>query len=223
MPGARFALDLSTATPNEVYWGDFGVLPRRVEARVAPIAWADVGLDFGWLDAGAELRFGLPASPERSLAGNLALGGRSGKLGLFDDTRDTWSLYARLEAYPELHSSVKRPNARGHVARTTGRLVSALGLDTGAFYRGESYDQSDDAESFGPPEQHRVDRELRLEAAAGYHLMLPRHSDKQMLWIQATVQPYAVLHKAKPSGHTWGMVVVLTGGLYVVFLDPDAH
>lgn len=220
MPGARLAFDLSTATPNEVYWGDLGVLPRRAEVRIAPIAWADVGLDLGWLDAGAELRFGLPASPERLLAGNLALGGRSGKLGLFDDTEDTWSLYARLEAYPELHSSAKRPDARGHVARTTGRLVSAVGLDTGAFYRGESYDRSDAPASFGPPEHHRVDHELRLEAAAGYHLMLHRHSDKYT-WIQATVQPYTVLHKARPSDHIWGMVVVLTGGVYVPFLDSD--
>ncbi len=219
IPGARVGTDYSTAAPGEVVWGDVGVLPRRVELRIAPFGWADVGADLGWIDAGLDVRFGLPAAPERWLPSNLALGVRSGQFGIFKDTKPTRSYWGRIEAYPLLHTSLQPANAQGNGGgRTAGRAVAAVGLDLGDFYRDVSHKPAyDEPHEFGPFETPHIDHELRLEVAVGYHLMTRRNA-----WFQATVQPYAVL-SSDTTRHTWGMLVALSGGLFLPFVTAEAR
>jgi hypothetical protein len=82
-PGAEIALDYSyaygqgaavledgsrTSGRADYYWTELAVIPRRLEARVSPVAWMDVGGQIGWVDGGADLRIGLPARPGDSRA-----------------------------------------------------------------------------------------------------------------------------------------------------------
>lgn len=211
-PGLSLGGDFATATPDEVLWGDVGVFPRRVEARIAVTSWLDLGGDLGWLDAAADVRVGLPAAPERLFAFNLAAGHRTGELGLFKDAKRARSYWVRLEAYPLLHSSTQPHGGDIDRASTTsGRAVSAIGLNRGTFYHDHAYQPDPDDEGWGPPEHSHYDDELRLEVAAGYHFR-GRHNT----WIQAVVQPYAVIDGDAPK-HFWGLMIVLNGGAFIPF------
>ena len=92
--GVQFALDWSLAvaaarysrapgqgsveSSSDYYGANLPLPPRRLEARLAPVSWADIGADLGWIDRGADVRFGMPAAAGRFFAGNVALGLRSG-------------------------------------------------------------------------------------------------------------------------------------------------
>ena len=136
-PGVEAAADLSyayghgeatltdgTATTGgaDNFWRGATVFPRRLEGRLSPLKWMDVGGQLGWIDGGADARVGLPAFDGWPVAVNLAAGFATGSLGPFKDTKAQRSRWLRLEAYPRV------PLAENAF------LVLALGLNTGDFY-----------------------------------------------------------------------------------------
>jgi hypothetical protein len=197
---------------SDRFYSSFTIFPRRLELRVAPVSFIDVGADLGWLDGGVDVRVGVPAAAGRVLAGNLALGFRSGEPIPIDSTRGMHSLWARLEAYPLLH---EERHPRGV---TMGRAVLALGVDAGLFYHAvtKPYD-STDAQFDGPPlGRDDIDlprRELRIEAALGYHVASAERTSALIAF-----EPYWVVSHddSQPDYHqSWGTVLVLRLALSV--------
>ena len=76
--GAQFAIDWSgavasarhspgagrgaTESSSDYYGVNLPLPPRRLEGRLAPVSWADIGADLGWLDGGVDARFGVEAA-----------------------------------------------------------------------------------------------------------------------------------------------------------------
>ncbi len=194
---------------SDHYWAPFTVFPPRAELRIAPVGWMDVGGHLGWLDGGLELRFGLPASPSRPWAMNLAAGVRSGEVGRFEATKGQRALFGRLEAYPLLYEG-------------SGRLVLALGLDAGIFYHEIDYRQSYQREldgSFSFTALGIVRDELRLESAVGYSFLGRRGS------VLAAIEPYVILDSGEPENcsscvafrQSFGLVIVIRLSLFAPF------
>lgn len=172
-PGVEIATDMSYAygrgdltTPDGTRAtgsaDDLGnpltIFPRRLEGRVSPVEWMDVGGQLGWLDGGLDLRLGLPAQPGRFIAFALAAGYDWGSGGVVPDTDLTRSKWIRLEAYPSLD-------------RRAGRawLVIAAGLDSGTFY----HEVADPNPPDSPEGNYRqsafslIRQETRLETSIG--------------------------------------------------------
>ena len=230
--GVQFALDWSVAVGKaqiarpgrhlnkgtaDYYGVNFPIPPRRLEGRLAPVSWADLGADIGWLDGGVDMRFGVPAAAGRFFAGNLALGMRSGRPGPFKQTKGTHSFWGRLEAYPLL----------GESSQGSHRGVVALGLNGGVFYHQMSGAVTDDDEGgFGFADGTPIfRRELRLEAALGYFVKPPTAAA-----VLLAVEPYWVVRGNDGSGgppdttfhQAWGVVFVLSGSIFLRAHQPPA-
>lgn len=238
--GVQFALDWSVAvasarykrTPDQgntgsssdYYGANLPLPPRRLEARLAPVSWADIGADLGWIDGGVDVRFGVPAAAGRFFAGNVALGLRSGKSGPFQRTKRTHSYWARVEAYPLLRES--RDDSH--------RALVALGLNSGVFYHevpiAQFADDHADGGWFTDYSTPIYREEVRLEAALGYFL---KPSGAASLLVAA--EPYWVVHGNDGSGgpqgqeassfhQSWGVVFVLSASVFLRAHQPDdAH
>lgn len=163
------------------YWGNATVLVRRLEARVSPIDWLDLGGQVGWLDGGAEVRAGLPALHGWPVPISLAAGFLTGRAGPAKDTRAQHSRWLRLEAYPHLAGPL--PDVF---------LVLSCGLDTGDFYH-EVPDPEPQGLAFDAPvpqgQLQLLRHEQRLETSVGI-FVLPRG---RVASIMLTVSPYFVL------------------------------
>lgn len=230
--GVQFALDWSVAaasarysrapgqgsveSSSDYYGANLPLPPRRLEARLAPVSWADIGADLGWIDGGVDARFGMPAAAGRFFAGNVALGLRSG--GPIRRTKPTHSYWARVEAYPLLGES--RENSH--------RALVALGLNSGVFYHEVPISEyADDISDSGWLTDYstRIHRkEVRLEAALGYFLK-PRGAASLLL----AVEPYWVVRGNDGSGgpagssfqQSWGVVFVLSASVFLRAHQPD--
>lgn len=203
-----------TVESSSDYYGlNFPIAPRRIEGRLAPVSWADIGADIGWLDGGVDVRFGVPAAPGRFWVGSLALGVRSGQPGPFKQTRGTHSYWARLEGYPLLHESKNESH----------RAVVALGLNGGVFFH-HVPDGSSDRGAFNEFATNVFREELRVETALGYFLN-PSTSARLLL----AMEPYWVFKGNDGSGgppgssfeQSWGMVFVLSGSIFLRAHQPD--
>jgi hypothetical protein len=232
--GVQFALDWSVAvasarysrTPDQGNTGSssdyYGVNlplpPRRLEARLAPVSWADIGADLGWIDGGVDVRFGVPAAAGRFFAGNVALGLRSGKAGPVQRTKQTHSYWARVEAYPLLRET----------RNDSHRALVALGLNSGVFYHEVPItpfaDDQADAGGFTDYSTRIYREEVRLEAALGYFLK-PSGAASLLLG----VEPYWVVRGNDGSGgpagswftQGWGLVFVLNASMFLRAHQPD--
>jgi hypothetical protein len=223
--GAQFAVDWSVAAGSaqlqrpgqpkqdssaDYYGFQFPIPPRRLEARLAPVSWADLGGDIGWIDGGVDVRFGVPAADGRRFAGNLALGLRSGQPGPFQETKGTHSFWGRLEAYPllfEEHDDLG--------VRESHRGVLALGVNGGVFsHQVPLTGASDDPDGVDFDSLQVRRRELRIEAAVGYFLK-PRSAAGVLLGLE----PYWVAHADAIDVGTyeqsWGVVLVLSGSFFL--------
>jgi hypothetical protein len=197
---------------SDRFYSNFAIFPRRLELRVAPVSFIDVGADLGWIDGGVDVRLGVPAAPSRVFAGNVAFGFRSGEPIPISRTRGMHSLWARLEAYPLLH---EKPHPRGF---TMGRAVLSLGVDAGLFYHAvtEPYDPAEvvfDGPPLGRDDIDLPRRELRIEAALGYHLASAERTS-----VLIAFEPYWVTSHddSQPDYHqSWGTVLVLRLALSV--------
>lgn len=194
---------------SDHYWAPYTVFPPRAELRLAPLPWFDLGGHLGWLDGGFETRVGLPASPSRVWAVNVAAGMRTGELGPFKDTKEQRALFGRVEAYPLVHGE-------------RGRLVLALGLDSGTFYHQINYrDEYDQGDGLGFSAVQVIRDELRLESALGYVFV---HAYGSVL---GALEPYAVLDSGEPKGcsgcepvpfrQSFGIVAVFRFSLAISF------
>jgi hypothetical protein len=233
--GVQFAVDWSVAvasarysrgagqgsveSSSDYYGANLPLPPRRLEARLAPVSWADIGADLGWIDGGVDVRFGMPAAAGRFFAGNLAFGLRSGKSGPFQRTKPTHSYWARLEAYPLLRES--RDDSH--------RAIVSLGLNRGVFYHevpvSNFVDDSEGGSGWYSDFSTPIFREeLRLEAALGYFLK-PRGAASLLL----AAEPYWVVRgndgTGGPAGssfrQSWGVVFVLTASVFLRAHQPD--
>ncbi len=223
-PGVEVATDLSYAFGHgeatlpsgsrvaggaDTFWSPVTVLPRRLEGRLSPIHWLDVGGEIGWLGGGIEVRVGRRAIEGRSLALNLAGGLETGEVGPFKDTKPTNSQWIRLEAYPAW--ALPADDART-------RLVLALGFNFGRFYHELSYPRSAATVADGlsaPSALQLIRRETRLETSIGLFRQRGRFGS-----VLFTVNPYFVLKAGDPSvpcdgcdplaayRERWGIVVV---------------
>ena len=226
--GVQFALDWSLAVASarytegerpsvegssDYYGLNLPIPPRRLEARLAPVSWADIGADLGWLDGGVDVRFGVPAAAGRFWVGSLALGARSGRPGPFKDTKGTHSYWARLEAYPLLHESKHESH----------RAIVALGLNSGVFYH-HVPSTTLGGDAFSDFATHVLRQELRVETALGYFLS-PSGAARLLL----AMEPYWVVKGNDGSGgppgssfeQSWGMVFVLSGSIFLRAHQPD--
>jgi hypothetical protein len=197
------------------YWSALTILPRRLEGRLSPVKWLDIGGQLGWLDSGADLRVGVPAAPERSWAFDLAAGFDTGRGGLFEDTKPTRSRWLRLEAYPSL------PNPQLHT-----RLVLAAGADFGTFLHqlGDPRPQTTFSDGWGPAAIQVVRTETRLEGSVGV-FVYPGVVGSFML----TINPYVTVDSGAPEtschacqpiasyAEDWGIVLVMRLALRVGF------
>jgi hypothetical protein len=235
--GVQFALDWSVAvasaryspgagqgtteSSSDYYGANLPLPPRRLEARLAPVSWADIGADLGWIDGGVDVRFGVPAAAGRFFAGNVALGLRSGKSGPFQRTKRTQSYWARVEAYPLLRES--RDDSH--------RAIVALGVNSGVFYHevpiGTFSGEMQGETWFSGYSTPIYRDEVRLEAALGYFL---KPSGAASLLIAA--EPYWVVRGNDGSGgpesssfqQSWGVVFVLSASVFLRAHQPDdAH
>jgi hypothetical protein len=225
-PGVEIATDLSYAygqgdvtTPDGTRASgsadDLGspltIVPRRLEGRVSPIKWMDVGGQVGWLDGGVDLRLGLPAEPGRLIAFNLAAGYDWGSGGVVPDTNLARSRWVRLEAYPALDPLVGRV-----------RLVLAAGLDSGTFYHEVAYPLPPDAPegNYRQPAYSLIRHETRLETSAGIFAATGTGKSAIASFL-FSVSPYFVLDSGAPQAtcascanqasayrEGWGMVFV---------------
>ena len=159
------------------------IVPRRLEARLSPLPWMDVGGQIGWIGGGAELRLGLPATPERLLAFNLATGFESGKAGPFWGTKKARLHWVRAEAYPAI------PRLRGQM-----RLIFAAGLGWGDYYHELDDPHPDELVGDGlAPSIVVVRRETRLETAVGAFGYVGTRAVALF-----TINPYVVLDSGAP-------------------------
>ena len=234
-PGLKMATDWSIALSHarlerdgqsdlegtsDHYWSNLALPPRRVELRVSPVSWADLGADIGWLDGGVDVRVGVPAQRGVFWAGNLALGMRSGEAGPFKDTKRTYSYWARTELYPLLNES-------GGTLQKSRRAVFSLGLDVGAFYHqldrpANALEENEDGLGFHAVQLIRD--EIRVEAAAGIVLLNERAS------VLIALEPYLAFDLATDSGscgvcaryhQSTGIALVVDVALFLPFeRDP---
>lgn len=222
-PGVKVGIDWSAAVSqarleregqddltgsSDHYWSTLQVLPRRLEVRLSPVSWADVGSEIGWLEGGVDARFGVPAKPHTFFAGNFALGARSGQPGPFKATKPTHGAWARVEFYPLLGESRSGTLLESH------RGVLALGVDVGAFYH-QLYSPPNPDEfrdGFGFEAERLIRDEARIEAAVGYVLVNRRAS------VLAAVEPYVAFDLGTDPRscelcaryhQSWGVVFVL--------------
>lgn len=190
------------------FWSSATIFPRRLEARISPLPWVDVGGQIGWLDGGLELRVGLPALGGRFLPVNLAAGFDTGRVSPFKDMdRSLGSRWLRAEAYPLLTSG-----------RQSLRLVLAAGLDVGRFFH-----EFDDPrpttqfyDNFGAPVVDLRRRETRIETSIGVF-----YQPAGFTSVMFTVSPYFVVDASDLRGdcascqanvtsyrEDWGLVFV---------------
>jgi len=182
---------------SDHYSSDFAVVPRRLELRLSPIDWMDIGGDIGWLDGGLDFRLGVPDYPSRVFAGNVAIGIRSGQPGFFRDTQPARSTWARLEAYPL-------------VGAPDQRLLLSIGAHTGTFYH-----ELGGAGVFGDWATQVMRREVRIEGGFGF--FTARYAGSLLLALEpyVVVDSGAALASGCPGCDTvryhqdWGCVLVL--------------
>jgi hypothetical protein len=189
------------------YWSPLTIFPRRLEGRLSPIKWFDIGGQLGWLDSGADIRVGTPAAPDKAWSFNLAAGFDTGRKGLYDDTKTTRSRWLRLEAYPRL------PHGDPHA-----RLVLAAGVDFGVFLH-----QLDDPrplttfnDSPTPIAIEVVRPETRIESSIGI-FVYPGEVGSILFTISpyftaASGAPEMNCHSCQPIAsysEDWGIVAVL--------------
>jgi len=231
-PGLKMATDwslaLSYATlerPGESdvtgssdhYLLNLPVLPRRIEMRLSPVSWLDVGTEVGWLDGGLDVRVGFPAERGEFWAGNLAVGARTGQAGPFKDTKRQYSYWARTEVYPLLDES-------GGALQKSRRALLSLGVDVGAFYHQlelpEDPNYGEDGFGFNPAQLIRD--EMRVEAAAGIVFLNRRAS------VLVALEPYLAFDLETDAGscelcpryrQSAGVVLVLDVALFLPFED----
>jgi hypothetical protein len=200
---------------SDHYFGPTAIIPQRLELRLSPVEWLDFGGDSSWVDGGADVRFGYAAKPSRTWAGHLALGLRSGFFGQVENTLHTGSVWIRAEAYPLL-------------LPPTGRLMLALGVNSGKFYHqiniGE-YGRGDPKSEPAAIEVMR--REVRLETAIGYFVQQYRGS------MLLAIEPYFVVDaspvRASSCGpcervdyqQSFGVMLVGRFALHIPFRERD--
>jgi hypothetical protein len=229
-PGVKLATDWSVAFSHarleragqpdvsgssDHFYANLPLLPRRVEARVSPVSWMDLGLELGWLEAGANLRFGVPSKVGKLFAGNVALGATSSASSPFKDTKKAYSVWARTEFYPLLS------DARSGAKVTSHRGVLSLGVDVGSFYHQlQLAVPNDTGESYGPSWLALVRDEARLEGAIGYTAVSERAS------VLVALEPYAAIDlntdparcsRCSSYQQSWGLVLVLNLAVFVSF------
>jgi hypothetical protein len=196
----------SSGGGSDSYWSQVAIFPRRLELRLAPFDWMDVGGQIGWLGGGFDARVGLPATADRKLPILLAGGFDSGATGLWPDTKPTRAYWLRAEAYPLLSQNAGM------------RLVLAAGVDRGTFYH-QLDDPTPATGGDGPPAPSVVEtlrRETRLETSAGVFFWPGQGGS-----ILFTVSPYVVLDAGPPEEagcrncepftsykQSWGIVAV---------------
>lgn len=181
-----FALGLSSARAvredgftargtSDHYASPAALIPQRLELRFSPVEWLDFGGDTSWLDGGGDVRIGYAAKPSRALAGHLAFGFRAGLFGEVESTLNTGAAWIRAEAYPLL-------------LQPTGRLMLALGVNSGKFYHQINIGERGPADPKDAPAAIEVmRRELRLETAVGYFVQQYRGS------MLVAIEPYFVV------------------------------
>lgn len=212
----------STESSSDYYGANLPLPPRRLAARLAPVSWADLGADLGWIDGGVDARFGVPARAGRFFAGNLAFGLRSGEPGPVRRTKPTHSYWARVEAYP----LVRESRDESH------RAIVALGVNGGVFYHevpvATFAGEDSEAGGFGVGYSTPIFRdEVRLEAALGYFLK-PKGAASLLL----AAEPYWVVRGNDGSGgppgasdsrfsQSWGVVFVLSASVFLRAHQPD--
>ncbi|MBC8131855.1 MAG: hypothetical protein H7X95_02660 [Deltaproteobacteria bacterium] len=198
---------LSTKGGADNYWGDLTILPRRLEGRLSPLPWFDIGGQIGWLGGGADARIGIPALPGRFLAVNLAAGIDTGDIGPTHGTKPTRSRWVRLETYPALP-----------FLDFNFRLVVAAGIHAGRFFHQlpDPRPQASFNDGFAPGAINIIRNETRLETSVGAFLF-PRPEASFLF----TISPYFVLDADAPGPgcvdcsapvvdyrQSWGLVVV---------------
>lgn len=230
-PGLKLATDWSLALSHarlerkggpditgtsDHYWVNLPVLPRRIEMRLSPVSWADIGADVGWLDGGFDVRVGVPAQRGEFWAGNLAVGARSGQAGPFKDTKRQFSYWARTELYPLLNES-------GGALQKSRRAVFSLGLNVGAFYHQLDLPSdaiSEDEDGLGFHAAQLIRDEMRIEAAAGIVLLNQRAS------VLIALEPYLAFDLETDSGscslcpryqQSTGIVLVIDVAFFLPF------
>jgi hypothetical protein len=178
--GGGFAINTAIAAPvavgraDAISWNgrdrgtysdataDHSLFPMfaRAGARLAPASYFDVAADIGWVEAGAEVRVGLPEGT-RPFPVALAGGYRAGWEPLFTNRFSPTFGYGRLEAYPLFWSG------------TEGRRLSAVltaGISHGDRYHSVTLPRSqfnENGDNIGNPEVEVLRRETRLEATLG--------------------------------------------------------
>jgi len=170
--------------PGDNYWSGLTIFPRRLEGRLSPLKWFDIGGQVGWLDAGADIRVGRPAALGTNWPFNLAAGFTTGKGGPFEDTKPTRARWLRLEAYPAL------PSPDIHA-----RLVLAGGVDFGVFLHeiGDPRPQTMFSDGWGPIAINVVRPETRIESSVGIFIPAPIAS------FMFTVSPYVTVAAGAPE------------------------
>lgn len=225
-PGAKLAIDWSVAASyatleregqsdlsgsSDHYWTNVPLPPRRLELRLAPFSWMDVGAEIGWLDGSVDVRFGVPAEPGQWFSGAWGFGARSGQVGPFKDTKRTNGMWARSELYPLLFMRGRGRQTSQH------RLALALGVDAGTFYHqlARPIDKDDINEGLGFTATQLLRDELRIESAVGY-VVVTRNSS-----VFAALEPYLAFElEDRPSYQQWwGVVLVVTVAARLPFDD----
>jgi hypothetical protein len=171
----------TTGRAADTYVDMAPVIPRRLEARISPVSWADIGGQLGWLDGGADIRVGLPASDRWPLAVDLAAGFATGRLGPFHDTKLQRSRWLRLEVYPRLSTGEWGTS-----------LVLALGLNVGDFYHELPDPTPPEGTHFPtvPASVNLIRQETRLEGSLGLFFLSDVDGAFSLL---ITASPYKVL------------------------------
>src|SRR5262245_42333594 len=117
-PGEATLADGTSASGGaDYYWSPIAIFPRRLEGRLSPLKWFDIGGQIGAIGGGADVRVGLPAADDIPVALNLTAGFETGEAGFMKETKALRAKWIRLEAYPRVPLST--PGAR---------LVLAAGL-----------------------------------------------------------------------------------------------
>jgi hypothetical protein len=200
---------------SDHYFAPTAIIPQRLELRLSPVEWLDFGADTSWLDGGADARVGYAAKPSRTWAGHLAFGFRAGLFGEVENTLNSGAVWFRVEAYRLL-------------LPPTGRLMLALGLDSGKFYHQINIDEHGPGDPKDEPAAIEVmRREVRLETAVGYFVQ--QHRGSMLL----AIEPYFVVDsspvRASSCGpcervdyeQAFGVMLVGRFALHIPFRERD--